>query len=124
MSLLFIILGAVSFIFVGVSVIISLLSTRYFVKGDIKKYLLFINTAFFFMIIPYALWYIQEMMMLNADPTFAIQPIGWLMSILIIISAIIFTAASIQLKHFSKVYGFKTPVSIKKKIESIRKKRG
>lgn len=123
MSLVFVFIGALSFIFVGFSLIISLLSTRYFQKGDIKKYLLYVNISFFFIIVPYALWYMQQVSLISTNPNFTVTVTDWVMAILIIISSFTFSASSLQLKYFSRVYGFRVPTGIKKKIASLKKKR-
>ena len=89
-----------SFIAVGVSMIASLLSTRRFLKGKLREYLLFINLTLLFIFAPYALQVIDSFSRNTESQK------DWLISILMLTASFLYVVSSKKLHLFSKVFGF------------------
>lgn len=121
MSLAFVIVSAVSFSFMGVSLIVSLLSTRYLLMSRIKKYLLLVNLSYLFIVISYFLWVFDTLIRITNN-SYLVLPNDWYMTLLMSTSAVLFTFSSVNLKQFSQVFGFRQPVGIRKRITKIASK--
>jgi len=121
MSLAFVVISALSFSFMGVSLIVSLLSTRYLLMSRIKKYLLYVNLSYLFIVSAYFLVVFDTLVRIT-NSSYLVQPNDWYMTILMSVSAILFTISSIQLKRFSQVFGFRQPIGFKKRINKIASK--
>ncbi len=89
-----------SFIAMGISMIASLLSTRRFLKGKLRDYLLFINLTLLFILAPYALWVIDSLSKSVETPE------DWLISVLMLTASFLYVVSSKKLHLFSKVFGF------------------
>jgi len=105
----------------GVSLIVSLLSTRYLLMSRIKKYLLFVNLSYLFIVAAYFLVVFDTLLKITND-SYLVQLNDWYMTALMSVSAILFTISSVQLKRFSQVFGFRQPIGIKKRIAKIASK--
>ena len=98
-----VLLGVIAFVFIGVSLITSLLSTRKFSSGPIRKYLFYINMSFLFIVLPLFLWTLYGVIL----GSFTDENISLSISVLTIFASLFFTKSSLDLRWISEVYGFK-----------------
>jgi len=98
-----ILLGVIAFVFIGVSLIISLLFTNKFSSGPIRSYLLYINISFFLIVLPLFLWTLYGIIFGG----FTDENVSLTISVLTILASLFFTKSSLDLKWISEVYGFK-----------------